>query len=420
MSTLVFANNASATLAGAITNTSTTINLQSGEGALFPVLTAGEYFVGTFVDAATGLLNEIVWCTARSGDVLTIARAQEGTTGLSWNAGDFFSELWTAGQSAAMLQQSQVPNSSNYFGTDAGTVNAIVSTVTPALTSLTNGQSFEIQTAYANTSATVVMNLSTLGNYNCYRSDGTALQVGDIQGPPYAAQFVWNSAGTKFLLQNPVLWKSKLPPQVTVYANHGSGTYTTPVGASYISVEMVGAGGGGGGSGDSTSATVGSAGTASTFGASLTANGGPGATTQGALPTAAATATGGDDNISGAQGSTAPKYNGAVPNSTASSGYGAPSFFGGGGPMQTLGSTSTPNAVVPGSGGSGAATSSSSVGYYGSGGGAGAFLRKLITSPAATYAYVVGQGGAGGVIGTNGVAGGAGADGYIKVTAYFN
>ena len=88
--------------------------------------------------------------------------------------------------------------------------------------------------------------------------------------------------------------------------------------------------------------------------------------------------------------------------------------------MQTLGSTSTPNAVVPGSGGSGAATSSSSVGYYGSGGGAGAFLRKLITSPAATYAYVVGQGGAGGVIGTNGVAGGAGADGYIKVTAYFN
>ena len=207
----VFANNATATLAGAITNTSTTVNLQSGEGALFPTLTAGEQFVGTFTDAATGLLSEIVWCTARSGDVLTIVRAQESTTGLAWNAGDFFSQLWTAGQAAAMLQQSQVPNTSNFFGIDTGTVNAIVSTVTPALTSLTNGQSFEIQTAFANTSPTVAMNLSTLGNFNCYRSDGTALEVGDIQGPPFAAQFVWNSATSKFLLQNPAVWETLAP-----------------------------------------------------------------------------------------------------------------------------------------------------------------------------------------------------------------
>jgi hypothetical protein len=208
MSTLVFANNASATLAGAITNTSTTINLQAGEGALFPTLTAGQYFVGTLVDAATGLLNEIVWCTARSGDVLTVARAQEGTTGLAWNAGDFFSNLWTAGQAAEMLQQNQVPSSITYFGVDTGTVNAIIATVSPSLSSLANGNIFEIQTAYANTSAAVVMNISSTGNYNCYRSDGTALKVGDIQGPPFTAQFSYNAAGTKYLLLNPATWQT--------------------------------------------------------------------------------------------------------------------------------------------------------------------------------------------------------------------
>lgn len=107
MSTIVFANLATGTLAGPITNTSLSFSLQAGEGALFPNPGAGQYFVGTLVDAATGLLNEIVWCTARSGDTMTIVRAQEGTTALNWNAGDFFSNLWTAGQAAAMVQQIQ-------------------------------------------------------------------------------------------------------------------------------------------------------------------------------------------------------------------------------------------------------------------------------------------------------------------------
>ena len=418
MSTLVFANNASATLAGAITNTSTTVNLQSGEGALFPTLTAGEYFVGTFTDAATGLLNEIVWCTARTSDVLTITRAQEGTTGLAWNAGDFFSALWTAGQAAAMLQQSQVPNTSNFFGVDVGTVNAIISTVTPALTSLTNGQSFEIQIAYANTSSTVEMNLSSNGNFYCYRADGSALQLGDIQPAPYAAQFVWNSAQTKFLLQNPVTWSSGKVPQISVFSTHGSGTYTTPIGAQYLAVEMVGAGGGSGGGG--TSATTGSNGGNSTFGASLTANGGHGATNNGAAPGAAATATGGDDNIEGAQGGIGTYV---VPSADADavvSGKGAASFYGDGAPSQIFSSSAGLAAVVPGSGASGGSFQGSGTnGYAGSGGGAGAFLRKLIANPASTYAYVVGQGGTGGAAGTQGSAGAAGADGYIKVTAYF-
>ena len=103
--TFIFANDASSTLAGPISSTATAASLATGTGVLFPNPSANQQFAGTFNDAATGLLTEIVYCTARAGDTLTtIVRAQESTTALSWLAGDLFANLVTAGQMAAMLQ----------------------------------------------------------------------------------------------------------------------------------------------------------------------------------------------------------------------------------------------------------------------------------------------------------------------------
>lgn len=105
---LQFANQAKSTLAGAITNTATTANLSTGTGVLFPVPAAGQGYVGTFVDAATGLLSEVVLVTAMSGDqIVTMVRAQENTTALAWNAGDFFYMFDTAGTMTSMQQTQQ-------------------------------------------------------------------------------------------------------------------------------------------------------------------------------------------------------------------------------------------------------------------------------------------------------------------------
>ena len=82
---LLFANNAQATIAGPLTPTTTTINLAAGTGVLFPNPGSGQYFKLTLIDAATRSLYEICNVTARSTDTLTVVRAQEGTTGLSWN-----------------------------------------------------------------------------------------------------------------------------------------------------------------------------------------------------------------------------------------------------------------------------------------------------------------------------------------------
>jgi len=83
---LKFTNNASATLAGSIASTATSITLSSGNGALMPALAAGEFFFATLIDSSNNL--EVIRVTARSADVLTVTRAQDGTTARAYAAGD--------------------------------------------------------------------------------------------------------------------------------------------------------------------------------------------------------------------------------------------------------------------------------------------------------------------------------------------
>jgi hypothetical protein len=83
---LKFANNAYGALSLGINTTSTVITLNSGEGARFPALTAGDYFFATLINP-TGFL-EIVKCTARTGDSLTVVRAQDGSSANSFAVGD--------------------------------------------------------------------------------------------------------------------------------------------------------------------------------------------------------------------------------------------------------------------------------------------------------------------------------------------
>lgn len=104
MAIFIFANNAGASLAGPISNVALSLTLASGTGALFPNPGAGQQFAMTLNDALTGVNEEIVYCTARAGDVCTILRAQEGSIAQNWIAGDLVSQFVTAGQMTAMLQ----------------------------------------------------------------------------------------------------------------------------------------------------------------------------------------------------------------------------------------------------------------------------------------------------------------------------
>jgi hypothetical protein len=81
-----FANSAFATLAAGINSSVTSITLTTGQGARFPSLAGGDYFFATLIDTSNNL--EIVKCTARATDVLTVVRGQESTTARSFATGD--------------------------------------------------------------------------------------------------------------------------------------------------------------------------------------------------------------------------------------------------------------------------------------------------------------------------------------------
>ena len=77
-------NNAYALIPGAVSSLATSITVESGKGSLFPVLGTGDYFYITLVDVSGNY--EIVKATARTGDILTVDRAQQGTLAIPFPA----------------------------------------------------------------------------------------------------------------------------------------------------------------------------------------------------------------------------------------------------------------------------------------------------------------------------------------------
>ena len=84
--TVQFANNAFSTLAAGINASVTSLAVASGEGARFPALSSGQYFYATLIDSSNNL--EIIKCTARSSDTLTIVRNQESSGAKTFSSGD--------------------------------------------------------------------------------------------------------------------------------------------------------------------------------------------------------------------------------------------------------------------------------------------------------------------------------------------
>lgn len=106
--TLLASNNASTVLASSINASATTLTVNTGAGSLFPSPVAGtSFFKLTLIDAATGQLTEVVHVTARTGDVMTIERAQEGTAARVWSANDIAANMMTAGTLSYILDSFQ-------------------------------------------------------------------------------------------------------------------------------------------------------------------------------------------------------------------------------------------------------------------------------------------------------------------------
>ncbi|MEN6644288.1 MAG: hypothetical protein ABFE08_17755 [Armatimonadia bacterium] len=81
--TVVLANNVATTLALDLSAGAGSMRVAGGTGSRFPAIAAGQYYYATLIAPDKRL--EVVKVTARSGDLLTVTRAQEGT-----QAAEFF------------------------------------------------------------------------------------------------------------------------------------------------------------------------------------------------------------------------------------------------------------------------------------------------------------------------------------------
>lgn len=176
MAFLLFSNNESTTLALPVGSSDTTATLLSATG--LPNPGAGQYFVMSFFDAATKSITEIVWVTNVTGNVITMVRAQEGTTALSWLAGDFISNLWTAGQAASMAQLAQIQAQTQNYAVDSGTANHIIAAYSPVITSHLVGTPLRVKVSHTCTGPTDFN--PGPGAVSVTGPDGSALVANDV------------------------------------------------------------------------------------------------------------------------------------------------------------------------------------------------------------------------------------------------
>jgi hypothetical protein len=107
---VVFSNNAASTIQSGINSSATSVTLLSG--ANFPSLSGSDYTYVTLEDVNGH--REIVKATARSGNTLTIVRAQDGTSARAYIAGDKCELRLTAALLNEVAQQADTDTNTTY------------------------------------------------------------------------------------------------------------------------------------------------------------------------------------------------------------------------------------------------------------------------------------------------------------------
>jgi len=131
-----YSNNANTTLSSGINDSVTSAAVASG--AVFPALSGGDYFYAT-IETASQDAREIVKVTARSGNTLTIVRAQDNTSAAAFSSGDNIELRVTA----AVLEDATEPTT----GITAGTVIASKAIITDSNKDITGGRNITISGA---------------------------------------------------------------------------------------------------------------------------------------------------------------------------------------------------------------------------------------------------------------------------------
>jgi len=197
--------NAVSKLAIAIGIADTTVQITAGTKATrFPTLAANDWFYAKLTDTSGNY--EYVKATSNAGaDVFTIARAQLGTSALSFASGSAFALVLTSADLAYFVNQA---GSAIYAGTAGGTADALTASLTPAPAQLSEVGFFMLKASADNATTTPTLNLNSFGPLTIVKENNLALAVADIKTN---AMCLFFSNGTNHVLLNPRTLSLLLP-----------------------------------------------------------------------------------------------------------------------------------------------------------------------------------------------------------------
>lgn len=233
-SPLRLANNAVSQLAANVGIHDTEIVLVPGGGSMFPIIANGQWFPITVsrVDA----YREIMWCTNRTGDVLTVSRAQEATEAAAFSAGDIVDLRLTAGalseevgrisdkardahdaadkaQAAADKAQATADGAQEtadaaqavalrYAVKVEGTADEIKATFIPPVEELTDGLSVAIRAIAKNETATPTFAADEKSARTIMKGAYASLFAGDIAGEGHWIMLRYDKTRDVWMLDN--------------------------------------------------------------------------------------------------------------------------------------------------------------------------------------------------------------------------
>ncbi|WP_254065305.1 pyocin knob domain-containing protein [Cedecea sp. FDAARGOS_727] len=192
-----FGNNVISSLAADITAGQTTIQVMPGTGAKFSGLLSSDYanasnpmqtYAKITLTDAKETVFEICHLTSVSNDILTVVRAQEGTTAKGWSLNDVIANFATRGSENGFVQIEQLQSGQYISGVAGGTANALTLDL-PATYFVNGATDWTLRTPIVvyptqnNTGASTLqltMGGKVLGSFPLYKGNKTELAVNDI------------------------------------------------------------------------------------------------------------------------------------------------------------------------------------------------------------------------------------------------
>lgn len=192
-----FGNNVVSALAADITANQTTIQVMPGTGTLFSGLLTYDYsntsnnlqtYAKITLTDAKETVFEICHLTAVNNDILTVIRAQEGTTEKGWSLNDVIGNFATRGSENQFVQIEQLQSGHYISGVAGGTANAL--TLELPATYFVNGTTdwtlrtpIVVYPTQNNTGASTLqltMGGRVLGTFKLYKGNKAELVANDI------------------------------------------------------------------------------------------------------------------------------------------------------------------------------------------------------------------------------------------------